>query len=60
MCSQDHVSSHALAGFFGELVQMKDSKVAELMQSWGIYYRQLPLETDQVEVEQTEAGIDAS
>jgi hypothetical protein len=54
VCSQDQAPSHALAGFFGELVQMKDSKVAELMQSWGIYYRQLPLETDQVEVEQTE------
>ena len=60
VCSQDHVSSHALAGFFGELVQMKDSKVAELMQSWGIYYRQLPLETDHVEAEQTEAGLDDS
>ena len=55
VCSSEQVSSHALAGFFGELVQLKDPKVLELMQSWGIYYRQLPLEADQ-----TEAGVDTS
>jgi hypothetical protein len=60
VCSSEQVPSHALAGFFGELVQLKDPKVAELMQSWGIYYRQLPLEADQVEADQTEAGVDAS
>jgi hypothetical protein len=43
VCSSEQVPSHALAGFFGELVQLGDSRVAELMQSWGIYYRRLPL-----------------
>lgn len=49
VCSSDQVPSHALAGFFGELVQLKDPRVVELMQSWGIYYRQLPLEGDLAE-----------
>ena len=49
VCSSDQVPSHALAGFFRELVQLKDARVEELMQSWGIYYRQLPLESEQSE-----------
>ena len=43
VCSSDLTSSHALAGFFRELTALGDSRVQELMQSWGIYYRQLPL-----------------
>lgn len=55
VCSSEQVPSHALAGFFGELTQLKDPKVVELMQSWGIYYRQLPLESEQAEGEQMES-----
>ena len=47
VCSSEQMPSHALAGFFRELVQLKDAKVEGLMQSWGIYYRQLPLEGEQ-------------
>ncbi len=43
VCTSGQMPSHALAGFFRELVQLKDSRVEGLMQSWGIYYRQLPL-----------------
>ena len=46
VCSSEQVPSHALAGFFRELVELKDPTVENLMQSWGIYYRQLPLEGD--------------
>jgi hypothetical protein len=45
VCSAEQVPAHALAGFFRELVELRDPRVADLMQSWGIYYRQLPLET---------------
>ena len=45
VCSAEQVPAHALAGFFRELVELRDPRVAELMQSWGLYYRQLPLET---------------
>ena len=45
VCSSAQVSSHALAGFFRELLELRDPRVAELMQQWGIYYRQLPLDS---------------
>ena len=47
VCSADQVPSHALAGFFRELLELRDPRVAELMQQWGIYYRQLPLDSQE-------------
>ena len=47
VCSRDHMPAHALAGFFRELAALKDPRVQGLMQSWGIYFRQLPLESAQ-------------
>ena len=47
VCSPDQLPSHALAGFFRELAELNDPRVKELMQSWGVYYRQLPLEAEQ-------------
>ena len=44
VCAGDKLPAHALAGFFGELVALKDIRVRELMQSWGVYFRQLPME----------------
>ena len=46
VCSPEQVPAHALAGFFRELVNLKDDRVASLMQDWGLYYRQLPLESE--------------
>jgi len=43
VCSQEHLHAHALAGFFKELVRLKDPRVKELMQRWGIYFRQRPI-----------------
>jgi hypothetical protein len=51
VCSGEQIPSHALAGFFRELVALKDARVQELMQLWGIYYRQLPLEGAQSEAD---------
>jgi len=47
VCDSAQVPAHALAGFFRELVNLKDDRVAALMQDWGIYYRQLPLEGEE-------------
>ena len=44
VCTADQVPSHALAGFFRELLELRDPRVTDLMQQWGIYYRQLPLD----------------
>jgi hypothetical protein len=51
VCDSAQVPAHALAGFFRELVNLKDDRVAALMQDWGIYYRQLPLEMEQEDEE---------
>ena len=47
VCSGEYLPAHALAGFFRELTALKYPPVQELMQQWGIYYRQLPLEEEQ-------------
>ena len=47
VCSQERMPAHAIAGFMGELTALKDPRVAELMQRWGIYFRELPLEEGQ-------------
>ena len=46
VCSEEHMPAHAIAGFLTELTNLKDSKIKELMQRWGIYFRQLPLEEE--------------
>lgn len=56
VCSREQLPSHALAGFFRELSELNDPRVKELMQSWGVYYRQLPLEADQPASNQGEGG----
>ncbi len=43
VCSSEDMPRHALAGFFRELVTLNERQIDELMQNWGIYYRQLPL-----------------
>ena len=47
VCSSEQVPAHALAGFFRELVELGNPQVKRLMQDWGVYYRQLPLETEE-------------
>lgn len=42
VCNSNTLPAHALAGFFRELVALQNSAVGDLMQQWGIYYRQLP------------------
>ena len=59
VCSEELIPAHALAGFFRELVALKHGPVAELMQEWGIYYRQLPIvdeEKSEESIESTEAS----
>ena len=52
VCSEDLIHAHSLAGFFGQLTELNDDRVKEIMQRWGLYYRQRPLasedEPDQV------------
>lgn len=42
VCDNQRLPAHALAGFFRELVALQQPAVKQLMDQWGIYYRQLP------------------
>ena len=44
VCSQEHLHAHALAGFLGELGRLQNPQVKELMQRWGLYFRERPLQ----------------
>ncbi len=46
VCSQEYMPAHSLAGFMKDLMELKDPRVQEAMQRWGIYFRQLPLEEE--------------
>ena len=46
VCSEDLLHAHALAGFFRELTDLDDPRIAAAMQRWGIYYRPRPLADD--------------
>ena len=47
VCSEESIPAHALAGFFRELVALKHPAVQDLMQQWGLYYRELPLAVEE-------------
>ena len=46
VCSDELRPAHALAGFFREVVALKDPRVESLLHQWGLYYRSLPLESE--------------
>lgn len=46
VCTDELRPAHALAGFFRELIALKDPRVDSLLQQWGLYYRSLPLESE--------------
>lgn len=43
VCSSRRRPAHSIAGFFRELNEMRDPRVKELLQRWGLYFRPLPL-----------------
>ena len=43
VCSSGRMPAHAMAGFFRELAALQQPAVQQLMQDWGIYYRELPI-----------------
>ena len=46
VCTDDLRPAHAMAGFFRELIALKDPRVEDLMHQWGLYYRSLPLDAE--------------
>ena len=47
VCSQEHLHAHALSGFLGELIRLQNPQVKELMQRWGLYFRERPLDEEE-------------
>ena len=58
VCKRPRVPGHSLAGFFKDLVQLDETRVKRIMQSWGIYYRSLPLaDQEETQVEASEVQL---
>ena len=49
ICPEDFLHAHALAGFFKELSTLNDQRVKQLMNKWGLYFRNRPLRSVQEE-----------
>ena len=43
VCSDELLHVHALAGFLTQLSALNDVRVKEIMQRWGLYFRERPL-----------------
>ena len=43
VCSDELLHVHALAGFLTQLSTLNDVRVKEIMQRWGLYFRERPL-----------------
>jgi len=49
VCSNEDRHAHVLAGFFKELSALELPAVGEIMNRWGLYYRERPLHPQDVE-----------
>jgi hypothetical protein len=45
VCTDDMRPAHAIAGFLKDLSLLDNTQVHDVMQRWGIYYRERPLES---------------
>ena len=43
VCSEELLHAHALAGFFKQLAELDNPQVKDIMQRWGLYFRERPL-----------------
>ena len=60
VCSKELLHAHALAGFMRELVKLDLPQVSDIMQRWGIYYRQRPLASTDDEAEPDEGSTEGT
>jgi len=49
VCSEELLHAHALAGFLKDLTKLEHPQVQQIMQKWGIYYRERPLAEEDAE-----------
>ena len=53
VCSEDLLHAHSLAGFFKELTELGDERVREVMQRWGLYFRERALAPSETSEDQS-------
>lgn len=46
VCTDELVHAHAIAGFFRDLAALDLPDVQRVMQKWGVYYRERPLDDE--------------
>ncbi len=56
VCSEELMHAHALAGFFMQMSELDDPRIKELMQRWGLYYRERPLASKEADDTAAEQG----
>lgn len=49
VCAEEYLHAHALAGFFSQLEDLEDSRVQDLLQRWGLYYRSYSVADSELE-----------
>lgn len=47
VCTEELVHAHAIAGFFHDLTALESPDVQRVMQKWGLYYRERPLNDEE-------------
>ena len=57
VCDSERLPAHAFAGFLRELVGLQQPAIQQLMQQWGIYYRQLPRSGDHADSNDQPADV---
>ena len=43
VCPEELLHAHAIAGFFKQLIELDNPQVKDIMQRWGLYFRERPL-----------------
>ncbi|MBI4219273.1 MAG: hypothetical protein HY682_03940 [Chloroflexi bacterium] len=46
VCRDENRHAHVLAGFFKDVAKLNDPRIREVMNRWGLYYRERPLDED--------------
>ena len=57
VCTDDLLHAHAVAGFFKQLVALDDPRVQEIMQRWGVYFRDRLLANEEEPSNGSEASV---
>ena len=58
VCSEKSLNAHAISGFFADITELDDPKIREVMQKWGLYFRERPISDKDSDENSKNAGSD--